>query len=160
MTISTGDKLPGSALLKLGANGPEQVDLAAIKGKIAVFAVPGAYTPTCTQAHMPSFVRTAEAFRAKGVSGIYCVTVNDPFVAAAWAKDTGADTAGIEVLADADGAFTKALGLNFDAAAAGLLGRSKRYALLANDGVVEVLNLEESAGTCTISAGEELLKAL
>lgn len=160
MTITIGEKLPQAELLKLGEAGLEKVDLSAIKGKLAIFAVPGAYTPTCTQAHMPSFVRTADQFRAKGVAGIYCVTVNDPFVAKAWAKDTGADKAGIEVLADADGSFTKALGLNFDAAAAGLLGRSKRYAMLVTDGVVDVLDLEESPGTCEITGGENLLKSL
>ncbi|AGT07611.1 peroxiredoxin [Paracoccus aminophilus] len=160
MAITTGEKLPHSELLKLGAEGTEKVDLSALSGKIAIFGVPGAFTPGCSQAHMPSFIRTADQFRAKGVAGIYCVTVNDPFVTKAWAKDTGADQAGIEVLADADGAYTKALGLNFDAAAAGLYGRTKRYAMLVTDGVVDVLELEVSPGVCELSAGENLLKSL
>lgn len=161
MAITTADKLPAGELIKLGANGPEKVAVSDIgAGHVAIFAVPGAFTPTCSQAHMPSFVRTADAFRAKGVSRIYCITVNDPFVADAWAKATGADTAGIEVLADADGSFTKALGMDFDAAAAGLLGRSKRYAMLVKDGVVEVLHLEESPGACEVSGGESLLAAV
>ena len=159
MAIKQGDKLPNASLLKMGENGPEKVEIAdAAKGRVAIFAVPGAFTPTCSQAHMPSFVRTADQFRAKGVAKIYCVTVNDPFVAAAWAKDTGADKAGIEVLADADGSFTKALGLDFDAPPAGLLGRSRRYAMLVTDGTVDVLELEESPGACTITAGESLLE--
>lgn len=159
MAIKTGDKLPNATLLKMGANGPEKVEIAeATKGRVAIFAVPGAFTPTCSQAHMPSFIRTADQFRAKGVSKIYCVTVNDPFVGQAWAVDTGADKAGIEVLADADSSFTKALGLDFDAPPAGLLGRSKRYAMLVTDGVVDVLELEESPGACTVSGGESLLE--
>lgn len=159
MTIKTGDKLPAATLLKMGDQGPEKVTTADLsKGRVAIFAVPGAFTPTCSQAHMPSFIRTADQFRAKGVDRIVCVTVNDPFVAAAWAKDTGADKAGIEVLGDADSSFTKAIGMDFDAAAAGLLGRSKRYAMLVNDGVVEVFNLEENAGVCDVSGGETLLE--
>lgn len=158
MAISKGDRLPAGKLLKLGEAGPEAVDVAELaSGHVAIFAVPGAYTPTCTNAHMPSFVQNADAFRDKGVSRIICVTVNDPFVAAAWAKDTGATDAGIEVLADADGSFTKALGLDFDAPPAGLLGRSKRYAMLVQDGTVTELQVEESPGACSISSGTSLL---
>ncbi len=159
MALSKGDTLPDVELLKLGANGPESVALSALtKGKrVAIFALPGAYTGTCTTSHMPSFIRTADQFRAKGIDGIYCITVNDPFVTGAWAKETGADKAGIEVLADAAGAFTSAVGMGFDAPPAGLFGRSKRYAMLVNDGVVEVLHVEASPGTCDISGGESLL---
>lgn len=159
MAISKGDTLPQASLLKMGANGPEQVALADLtKGRAAIFAVPGAFTPTCTNAHMPSFVKAAQDFRDKGVSEIICVTVNDPFVAAAWGKETGADAAGITVLADADGSFTKAIGMDFDAAAAGLLGRSKRYAMLVRAGVVEELELEESPGVCALTSGNALLE--
>lgn len=158
MAISKGDTLPEGKLLKLGESGPETVALADIaSGYAAIFAVPGAYTPTCTNAHMPGFVKNADALRAKGVDRIVCVTVNDPFVAAAWARDTGATDAGIEVLADADGSVTKALGLDFDAPPAGLLGRSKRYAMLVKNGVVTELQVEESPGACSISSGESLL---
>ncbi|WP_323716722.1 peroxiredoxin [Paracoccus aminovorans] len=157
MSIAKGDKLPGGQLTKLGANGPEPVDAAVLStGRVAVFAVPGAYTPTCTNAHMPSFVKNADQFRAKGVSGIYCITVNDPFVAGQWAKDTGATGAGIEVLADADGSFTRALGMAIEADG-WVNGRSKRYAMLVNDGTVEALQIEESPGTCALSSGESLL---
>lgn len=159
MTITAGDELPQAKLLRVGANGPEAVDTADLaQGRVALFGVPGAFTNTCTNAHMPSFVRNADAFRGKGVSRIVCMTVNDPFVADAWAKATGADSAGIEVLADADGSLTRALGLNFDAPPAGLHGRCKRFAALLKDGVVEVIQVEDSPGQCTVSAGEALLE--
>ena len=160
MSIATGDKLPAGKLLKLGENGPEPVETAALsQGRVAIFAVPGAYTPTCTNAHMPGFVKNVDKFREKGVSRIVCVTVNDPFVAGAWAKDTGATDAGIEVLADADGSFTKALGMDIQADG-WVNGRSKRYAMLVNDGTVEALEIEESPGTCAVSSGDSLLGLL
>ena len=159
MTITVGDRLPQGKLLRVGASGPEAVDTADLaQGRVALFGVPGAFTGTCTNAHMPSFVRNADAFRGKGVDRIVCLTVNDPFVADAWAKSTGADAAGIEVLADADGSMTRALGLNFDAPPAGLHGRCKRFAALLKDGVVEVIQVEDSPGQCTVSAGEALLE--
>ena len=158
MAIAKGDRLPAGKLMKKGAEGMDSVDPAALKGRVALFAVPGAFTSTCTNAHMPSFVRAAGALREKGVERILCVTVNDPSVADAWAGSTGANGVGIEVLADADGAWTKAMGQDFDAPQFGMWGRSKRYALLARDGVVEVLNVEDSPGACTVSAGDALLK--
>ena len=159
MTITAGTNLPEGQLLRVGENGPETVPVAELgQGKVALFGLPGAFTGTCTNAHMPSFVRNADAFRAKGVDRIVCMTVNDPFVADAWAKSTGADTAGIEVLADADGSLTKALGLDFDAPPAGLHGRCKRFAALLKDGEIEVMQVEDSPGQCTVSAGEALLE--
>ena len=159
MTITVGDKLPQGTLLRVGANGPEAVDTADLaQGRVALFGVPGAFTGTCTNAHMPSFVRNADAFRDKGVSRIVCVTVNDPFVADAWSKATGAQEAGIEVMADADGSLTRALGLNFDAPPAGFYGRSKRYAALLKDGTFEAIEVEDSPGQCGVSAGEALLE--
>lgn len=159
MTITVGDRLPEGKLLRVGAKGPEAVNTADLShGRIALFGLPGAFTGTCTNAHMPSFVRTADAFRAKGVNRIVCMTVNDPFVAQAWAESTGADKAGIEVLADADGSLTRALGLAFDAPPAGLLGRCKRFAALLKDGLFEVVEVEENAGQCSVSAGESLLE--
>ncbi len=158
MTISTGDTLPDGTLIRLGANGPEQVSVTELtKGrKVVIFAVPGAFTPTCHSAHVPSFIRTKAGFDAKGVDEIICVAVNDPFVMKAWGEATGATAAGISLLSDG-GERTKALGLAFDAPPAGLYGRSKRYALLAVDGKVEKLHLEASPGTCEISGGEALL---
>lgn len=162
MALSKGDHLPQATFLRVGADGPEQVDLSSLtKGRrVVIFALPGAYTGTCTTAHMPSFIRVADQIRGKGIDGIYCVTVNDPFVAAAWTKETGADAAGIEVLADADGGFTKAVDMVFDAPPAGLYGRSRRYAMVVKDGVVEHINVEASPGQCEISAGEALLEVL
>jgi peroxiredoxin len=162
MTISVGDTLPEATLIHLGANGPEAVSLTAkAKGrKIVIFAVPGAFTPTCHSAHVPSFVRTKAGFDAKGVDEIICVSVNDPFVMKAWGEATGATAAGIALLADAESTFTGAMGLAFDAPPVGLMARSKRYALYAEDGVVKVLHLEESPGVCEISGGEALLAAI
>lgn len=159
MTITVGDQLPQGKLLRVGANGPEAVDTAELaRGRVALFGVPGAFTSTCTNAHMPSFVRSADALRGKGVDRIVCLTVNDPFVAAAWAKSTGAEAAGIEVLADADGSVTKTMGLNFDAPPAGFHGRCKRFSALLNDGEFTTLNVEDSPGQCSVSAGEALLE--
>lgn len=162
MTISVGDKLPEAGLIRLGANGPEQVSVGELtKGrKVVIFAVPGAFTPTCHSAHVPSFIRTREQLAAKGVDEIICVSVNDPFVMKAWGEATGAAEAGISMLSDASGAFAQALGLAFDAPPAGLINRSKRYALLAEDGVVKVLQVEASPGTCEVSGGEALLEAI
>ncbi|WP_146588459.1 peroxiredoxin [Puniceibacterium confluentis] len=162
MTISTGDSLPGATLVQMGDSGPEAVDLAAkLKGrKVVVFAVPGAFTPTCHSAHVPSFIRTKDDFSAKGVDEILCISVNDPFVMKAWGDVTGATAAGITMLADASSAFTDSIGMAFDAPPAGLIKRSKRYAMLVEDGVVTQFMPEESPGTCEISGGESLLAAL
>ncbi|GHA59416.1 peroxiredoxin [Amylibacter ulvae] len=162
MSISVGDILPDASFTKFGENGPEPIDFASLsKGKkLVIFAVPGAYTPTCSSAHMPSFVRTADDFRAKGVDEIICISVNDPFVMDAWGKDTGAHDAGIHVLADAESKFTTAIGMDFSAPPVGLLARSKRYAMVVENGKVTTLQVEESPGECTISAGESLLETL
>lgn len=162
MTISVGDTLPEATMTRLGAEGPEQVALSDLTNgrKTVIFAVPGAFTPTCHSAHVPSFMRTKDAFEAKGVDEIICVSVNDPFVMKAWGESTGAADAGITMLADAESGFTTAIGMNFDAPPAGLMARSKRYAMLVEDGKVSVLNLEASPGECEISAGEALLEAL
>lgn len=162
MTISTGAKLPDATLVKMGEKGPEPVALGdKLKGrKVALFAVPGAFTPTCHSAHVPSFIRTKDDFAAKGVDEIICISVNDPFVMKAWGEATGATEAGITMLSDASSEFTKAIGMNFDAPPAGLVARSKRYAMLVDDGVVTVFHPEESPGTCEISGGEALLAAI
>lgn len=159
MPISTGDTLPDATLTRLGEAGPEAVSIADLTKdrKVVIFAVPGAFTPTCHSAHVPSFMRTKAQFDAKGVDEVICVSVNDPFVMKAWGEATGATGAGITMLADAQSEFTKAIGLDFDAPPAGLLGRSQRYAMLVEDGKVSVLNLEDSPGACEISAGEGLL---
>ncbi|MGL6209466.1 MAG: peroxiredoxin [Paracoccaceae bacterium] len=162
MTISEGTKLPDATLLVMGDAGPGSVSLAAkLAGrKVVIFGLPGAYTGTCSTAHVPSFVRTAEKFAAKGVNEIICVSVNDPFVMKAWGAATGATAAGIAMLGDADAGFTKAIGMAFTAPPVGLFDRSKRYALYAEDGVVKVLHLEENPGVCEVSGGEALLAAI
>ena len=162
MTISPGETLPDATLLHIGANGPEGVSLRArLKGrKVILFGLPGAYTGTCTSAHVPSFIRTKDAFAAKGVDEIICVSVNDPFVMNAWGDSTGANAAGITMLGDADAAFTLAIGMEFNAPPVGFINRSKRYALYAEDGVVKVRHAEESPGTCDTSGGEAMLRAI
>lgn len=162
MTISQGDSLPDATLVKLGEKGPEAVSVAALtKGrKVVIFAVPGAFTPTCHSAHVPSFMRTKDQFDAKGVDEIICVSVNDPFVMKAWGEATGAAAAGLTMLADAQSAFTKAVGMDFDAPPVGLMARSKRYAMLVEDGTVTLLHVEESPGVCEATAGEGLLAAM
>ncbi len=161
MAISVGDTLPDGTLLRMGPDGPETVDLAAkLKGrKVVIFGLPGAFTGTCSTAHVPSFMRTSEKFAAKGVDEIICLSVNDPFVLKAWSDSTGAGTKGISMLGDADSAFTTAIGMSFSVAALGFVNRSKRYALYAEDGVVKVFHPELSSG-CEISTGEALLAAL
>lgn len=162
MTIEIGQDLPEATLLKMAAEGPAPVTLSALtKGrKVVIFGLPGAYTGTCTTAHVPSFMRNMDALTAKGVDEVICVSVNDPFVMGAWGEATGASAAGITMLGDADCNFTEALGLRFDAPPAGLIARSKRYALMAEDGVVKVFHAEENPGVCETSGGEAMVAAL
>lgn len=158
MTISVGGKLPEATLVEMSANGPETFSLSSrLAGrKVILFALPGAFTGPCTTAHIPSFIRTADAFRAKGVEEIICLSVNDPFVLKAWGESTGATTAGISLVGDADGSFTRGLGMDFTAPHLGLVGRSNRYALVIEDGVITKANIDEP-GVCNISTGEALL---
>ncbi|SDX29899.1 cytochrome c peroxidase [Ruegeria halocynthiae] len=160
--IATGDMLPEATLIQMGADGPEDVRILdrTKDRKVVIFAVPGAFTGTCTTAHVPSFMRTKDQFDAKGVDEIICISVNDPFVMNAWGESTGATEAGLTMLADAASEFTKAIGMDFDAPPVGLLARSKRYAMLVEDGKVVALNLEVSPGACEISAGEGLLDVI
>lgn len=159
MTISVGDKLPDAMMVRMGAEGPEQISISSLtEGRnVVIFGLPGAYTGVCTTAHLPSFIRTKDQFAERGVDEIICVSVNDPFVLQAWGESTGATEAGITIVGDAAAEFTKAIGMDFTAPPAGLINRSKRYAMLVMDGEVKVLNLEDSPGECNISAGEGLL---
>lgn len=161
MTITEGARLPDATLLQMGDNGAQAIRLAdKLKGrKVVIFGLPGAYTGTCSTAHVPSFIRTAKSFAEKGVDEIICVSVNDPFVMKAWGEQTGATAAGITMMGDADASFTKAIGLSFDVPHSGFFDRSKRYSLLAEDGVVTRFNPETGTG-CEISAGEHLLSQL
>lgn len=161
MTIEVGTHLPEATLLRVGPEGVESISIAdRLKGRrVVIFGLPGAYTSTCSTAHVPSFMRTAKAFADKGVDEIICVSVNDPFVMKAWGEATGATAAGITMLGDADASFTKAIGMAFDAPASGFFARSRRYALLAENGTVTRFNPETGRG-CEISGGEHLLAQL
>jgi peroxiredoxin len=155
MAINEGDKLPAATFKVMTDEGPgdmSSADLFAGK-KVALFAVPGAFTPTCHLKHLPSFVDAAKDLSAKGVDAIACISVNDPFVMKAWGEDTGASGAGIHMIADPDAAFTKAIGMDFDGSGAGLGIRSKRYSMFVDDGVVQALNVEEAPGQATVTLG-------
>jgi len=160
--LAVGTAVPDATLLTFGEGGPEEVRLRdRLKGRrVVIFAVPGAFTPTCDSAHLPSFIRTAEQFRARGVDEIMCLSVNDVHVMRYWGQVAGAHEAGITMLADPAAEFTRAVGMDFSAPATGMLNRSRRYAMLVEDGVVRVLNVEEKRGVCEISAGEALLAAI
>jgi peroxiredoxin len=161
MSLAVGERLPDATLTVMGADGPETVQLAdRLKGrKVVLFALPGAFTGPCTTAHVPSFIRTADAFRAKGVEEIICIAVNDPFVLKAWGEATGATAAGITMLGDSEGKLTHALGMEFTAPQLGLIGRSNRYALVLEDGKITHANIDKP-GVCDISTGEALLAKL
>lgn len=162
MTIAVGDKLPDATFIASGPNGPEPKTTADIFSgrKVALFAVPGAYTGTCTTVHLPGFVEKAKELGGKGVEAICCVSVNDPFVLKAWAEAGGALDAGIQMLADPQSEFTKAIGMDFTAPPAGLIDRSKRYSMIVDDGVVTTLNLEDSPGETKVSTAEVMLTQL
>jgi len=162
MTISVGDRLPDAKLHLMTDAGFELVSLAdRLKGrKVVIFGLPGAYTGTCTTAHVPSFIRVREKLAARGVDEVICLSVNDAFVMKAWGEATGATKAGITMLGDADSSFSKAIGLVFSLPEKGFFDRSKRYALYAEDGVVKVLHHGQESGACEISGGEAMLEAL
>ena len=126
--------------------------------KVVLFAVPGAFTPTCHKNHLPGFVQNADAIKAKGIDTIAVTGVNDVFVMDAWKKATGADK--IEFLADGNGDFAKAIGLTIDGSGSGLGMRSKRYSMVVDDGVVKTLNVEEAPGKAEVSGADTLLKQL
>ncbi|KAJ4845945.1 hypothetical protein Tsubulata_028227 [Turnera subulata] len=163
--ISVGDKLPEATLSYFDPAGELQTttisSLTAGKKSI-LFAVPGAFTPTCSQKHLPGFVEKAGELKAKGVDTIACISVNDAFVMKAWKENLGiGDDSGVLLLSDGNGDFTRAIGCELDLSdkPVGLGVRSRRYSLLAEDGVVKLLNLEEG-GAFTSSGAEDILKAL
>jgi peroxiredoxin len=158
MPIKVGDKLPNATFRVMTAEGPKPRTTDEIfKGKkVALFAVPGAFTPTCNNLHMPSFLNNAAAIKAKGVDTIAVTGVNDVFVMEAWKKSTGADGK-IDFLADGNAEFAKAIDMAFDGSGPGLGTRSKRYSMLVEDGVVKKLNIEDGPGKCDISGGQALL---
>ncbi|MBP7002447.1 peroxiredoxin [Amaricoccus sp.] len=162
MTLAVGDKLPSATFVEMGPEGPREVDAASVFAgrRVAFFGLPGAYTGVCSTRHIPSFIRVAPALREKGIDEIVCIAVNDPFVLGAWGEATGATEAGIRLLGDAGSDFVRAIGLEFSNPSRGFHNRSKRYAALAEDGVVKVLNVEANPGACELSGGEALLEAI
>jgi peroxiredoxin len=158
MTIKVGDKLPNATLRLVTAEGPAPVSTEEYFGrsKVVLFGLPGAFTPTCHKNHLPGFLADEAAFKAKGVGKIAMTSVNDPFVLAEWSKATGAG-GHIDFLSDGNGEFARALGLEFDASAGGLGLRSKRYAMLIEEGAVKLLNVEESPGKADLSSAAHLL---
>lgn len=161
MTLSVGATLPDAELTYLGADGPATVKLSEkLAGKkVVLFALPGAYTGPCSTIHLPSFIKVMDQLKAKGVDEVICIAVNDPFVLTAWGKDTGATEAGITLLGDSSAELTKALGVDFTAPPLGLYDRSNRYALLLDDGVITVAQVDDP-GVCDISTGDKFLEAL
>ena len=159
MTIKAGDRIPSVTLRVMGADGPQAVSTDELfKGKVVLFSVPGAFTPTCNAKHLPGYVQQAEAIRAKGVDRIICLAVNDVFVMAAWGK---AGNVGDKIImaADGNGEFSKALGLTMDATGFGMGLRGQRFALVAENGVVRQLHVE-APGEFKVSAAEHVLGQL
>ncbi len=159
MTIQVGDSIPDATMKVLGDNGPEDITTSELFAgkKVVLFAVPGAYTPTCSAAHLPSYVANADKIKAKGVDSIVCVSVNDVFVMDAWGKDKNAEE--LLMVGDGNGEFTKAMGLELDGSGFGLGTRSIRYSLIAEDGKITTLNLEQG-GAYEVSSAEAILDAL
>ena len=159
MAISVGDHVPDVTLTKATPDGPDQVSATDyFKGrKVALFAVPGAFTPTCSARHLPGYVEKAAELKGKGIDEIACISVNDAFVMGAWAKAAGAD--GVTMLADGNGDFATAVGLTMDGSKFGLGRRSQRYSMLVDDGVVKALNVE-APGEFSVSSAEHLLAGI
>jgi peroxiredoxin len=160
MTIKAGDKIPSATFTVYGAEGPKPLSSTELFGgkKVALFAVPGAFTPTCSAKHLPGFKTHAGHLRAKGVDTIACVSVNDVFVMHAWGENQGVGE-DVLMLADGNGDFTKALGLELDAGRFGMGQRSQRYSMIVDDGVVKELNVEEG-GEFRVSSADYMLAQL
>ncbi len=160
MTIKVGDRLPEATLMKATAEGPQAVTTAELFGgkTVALFSVPGAFTPTCSAKHLPGFVDKADALKAKGVDDIVCIAVNDAFVMKAWGQSAGADGK-VTMVGDGNCEFSKALGLTMDGSKFGLGTRGQRFSLVAKDGVVTQLNVEEP-GAFSVSSAEHMLGQL
>ena len=160
MTIQVGDRLPKVTFIKASEEGPQPVDSEEyFRGRrVALFSVPGAFTPTCSARHLPGFVDKIEELRAKGVDEVACTAVNDAFVLQAWAKSAGAEGK-VTMLADGNGDFVKAIGLDADFSKFAMGARGQRFSMLVNDGVVEQLNVEEP-GAFNVSSADYLLERL
>ena len=160
MTIKTGDRLPKAKFTKMTEQGPEQVDSEDYFAgrKVALFSVPGAFTPTCSAKHLPGYIEKAEELKAKGVDEIACTAVNDAFVMGAWSKSANAGDK-VTMLADGNGEFAKAVGLEMDGSAYGMGKRSQRYSMIVDDGVVSEINVEQP-GEFRVSSADHMLGQL
>jgi peroxiredoxin len=160
MAISVGDKIPDVEVRTMGADGPQAVRTGEVlgEGRVVLFAVPGAFTPGCSKIHLPGFVANADTLKQKGVDRIACIAVNDPWVMQAWGESQGVGDK-IVMLADGNGDFTRAMGLEFDGSIVGLGPRSRRYAAVIDDGVVAQLDVEEKPGV-DVSSCEAVLSRL
>lgn len=160
MTIQVGDKLPSATLTTMTAEGPKPLTTSELcEGKkVVLFAVPGAFTPTCSVQHLPGFLENTQSFKDKGVDTVACVSVNDPFVMGAWGKDREVGE-NLVMLSDGNGDFTAAIGLEMDGSGFGLGTRSQRYAMIVDDGVVSTLNVESGPGL-DVSSAETILSEL
>ena len=160
MTIKAGDRIPSATLMEMqdGKPAPVSTDAFFAGKKVALFALPGAFTPTCSAKHVPGFVQNYDALKAKGIDDILCLSVNDAFVMGAWGKDQGAGDK-VRMIADGNGEFTQAVGLEFDASKFGLGKRSQRYSMIVDNGVVTSLNVEEP-GAFEVSSADHMLGLL
>ncbi|MBI1339736.1 redoxin family protein [bacterium] len=160
MTIKVGDRLPSATFTQMTADGPAPITVENLTSgrKVALFAVPGAFTPTCSAKHLPGFRDQAEALKSKGVDAIACVSVNDVFVMTAWGRDQGVGDS-VLMLADGNGDFTRAVGLEMDASKFGMGGRSQRYSMIVDDGVVTQINIE-GPGEFKVSSADYMLGQL
>ena len=158
MTINVGDQIPDATLMKLTDKGPAPVNTTEFfkDRKVVLFALPGAFTPTCSNQHLPGFVLNADELKAKGVDEIACLSVNDAFVMGAWGKAQGAEGK-VTMLGDGNAEFTKKLGLDFDGSSFGMGTRSLRYSMLVENGVVKTLNRETNPGEAKASGAETML---
>jgi peroxiredoxin len=160
MSIKVGDKLPDATFMEMTADGPAPCTTADVFGgkTVALFAVPGAFTPTCSAKHLPGFVEKLDDLKGKGVDDVVCTSVNDVFVMGAWGKSAGADGK-VRMLADGNGTFAKALGLEMDGSGFGMGQRSQRYSMIVKDGVVTELNVEQG-GEFKVSSADYMLEQL
>lgn len=160
MSIAVGDKIPDIQIMTFGPDGPKPVKTGEVlgSGKVVLFAVPGAFTPTCSDYHLPSYVIRHDDLVAKGVDTVACISVNDPFVMGAWGESQQVGDS-VLLLADGNGDFTKAIDLEMDGSGFGLGVRSQRYAMVIEDGVVTTLNVEPGPGL-TVSAADAILEVL
>ena len=162
MAVRVGERMPGGTLLRMGDKGVEPVPMGPVFSgrRVVVFGLPGAFTGTCSTAHVPSYMRVLPSLTARGVDEVVCVAANDPWVMKAWGEATGAASAGITMLGDPSGDWIEALGTLFDAPQVGFVRRSRRFSAFVEDGTVRLWQEEAGPGVCEATAGEAMLAAI